>query len=285
MGDKKKTALVTGASSGIGRETAVRLCEAGFEVVTAARRLDRLEEMAAQHAGMVPMRVDLSDEEDTERFCKEISKRPGGFSVLVNNAGYSIRGVVEDVPLDAVRRLFEVNLFALIRVTQACLPGMRKSRAGTIVNLSSIVGRFCFPGSGVYAASKYAVEGITDAMRLEGAPFGIRVTAVRPGPIATEFNDVATEMTGDLMARADPDYKTFYQTAGSALGKLFENLSLPGPDKIADLILEAVFSDNPKTAYEYNPLAEDFLGRRHELDDEDFYRFMLEKFGLKGIRF
>ncbi|MDA3789265.1 MAG: SDR family NAD(P)-dependent oxidoreductase [Desulfobacula sp.] len=133
--------------------------------------------------------MDLSNDAETKDIYRYLSALQNPVSVLVNNAGYSIRGVLEDVSIEATRRLFEVNLFSLMRVTQACLPGMRKLRTGTIINLSSIVGKFAFPGSGVYAASKYAVEGITDALRLELAPFGIRVVVMRPGPVATEFND------------------------------------------------------------------------------------------------
>ena len=284
MGGQKQTALVTGASSGIGQETAMRLAKTGFQVIAAARRMDRLAKLANQFQGIIPKQVDLSQPEDTEAFCRYISGLPMPVSVLINNAGYSIRGVLEDVSIEAIKRLFEVNLFALIRITQACLPGMRNLRKGTIVNLSSIAGKFTFPGSGVYAATKYAVEGITDALRLELAPFGIRVVAIRPGPIATEFNEVGNKLTGDLMARTDPDYKSFYQTAGAATGKLFAGLSIPGPDLIADCILQAVLSDAPKAVYSAGPLSEDFLGKRADLDDDAFYRFMLEKFSLIDLQ-
>ena len=285
MGEQKQTALVTGASSGIGNETAIRLAEKGFQVIVAARRMDRLNELADEHQGIIiPKQVDLSKPEDTEAFCRYISDLPDPVTVLINNAGYSIRGALEDVSMEAIKRLFEVNLFALIRITQACLPGMRNLRKGTIVNLSSIAGKFTFPGSGVYAATKYAVEGITDALRIELAPFGIRVVAIRPGPIATEFNEVGNQLTGDLMARTDPDYKPIYQTAGAATGNMFAGLSIPGPDLIANLILEAVLSDAPKAVYSAGPLSENFLGNRSNLDDGAFHRFMMEKFGLMGLR-
>ena len=284
MGEQKQTALVTGASSGIGRETAIRLAAKGFQVIAAARRMDRLNELADQIEGITPKQVDLSQPADTEAFCSFLSDLSEPVSVLINNAGYSIRGALEDVSMEAIKRLFEVNLFALMRVTQACLPGMRKLRKGTVVNLSSIVGKFSFPGSGVYAAAKYAVEGISDALRLELSPFGIRVVVVRPGPIATEFNEVGTKLTGDLMARTDPDYKPIYQTAGAETGKMFAGLSFPGPELIADLILKAVLSVDPKAVYSAGPLSEDFLGQRADLDDDTFHSFMLEKFGLMGLQ-
>jgi short-subunit dehydrogenase len=284
MSEQKETALVTGASSGIGRETALKLAQKGFAVIAAARRKERLVELADQVEGITPVQVDLSQPEDTEKFCGYLSELPAPVSVLINNAGYSVRGALEDVSIETVKRLFEVNLFALIRITQACLPAMRRLRKGIIVNLSSIVGKFTFPGSGVYASSKHAVESITDAMRLELEPLGIRVVTIRPGPIATEFNDVATQMTGDLMARTDPDYKPFYQTAGEYTGKLFSDLHIPGPDLIANLILEAVLSETPKLVYSAGPINDEFLGNRGRLDDEGFHRFMQEKFGLKGLK-
>lgn len=284
MGEQKQTALVTGASSGMGRETAIRLAEKGFQVIAAARRIDRLTELAEQFQNITPMQVDLSQSEDTEVFCDYISTLPMPVSVLINNAGYSIRGALEDVSMEAIKRIFEVNLFALIRITQACLPGMRNLRKGTIVNLSSIAGKFAFPGSGVYAATKYAVEGITDALRMELAPFGIRVVAIRPGPIATEFNEVGNKFTGDLMARTHPDYAPIYQTAGAATGKIFAGLSIPGPDLIADCILQAVLSDAPKAVYSAGPLSDDFLEKRASLDDNAFHRFMMEKFDLMGLQ-
>lgn len=284
MGEKKETALVTGASSGIGRETALRLVEKGFHVIAAARRMDRLTELADQFGGITPKQVDLSDPGATERFCEDISALPEPLSVLINNAGYSIRGALEDVPTEALRRIFEVNLFSLIRVTQACLPGMRGQRKGTVVNLSTIVGKFTFPMSGVYSGTKHALEAVTDSLRMEVRPFGIRVITIRPGVIATEFNEVANQMTGDLMARTDPDYKPIYQAAGAGVGGMFAGLTIPGPELIADLILEAVLSDAPKTVYAAGPFVEDILGKRFELDDDGFDRFWTEKIGLTDLK-
>jgi short-subunit dehydrogenase len=284
MGEKEETALVTGASSGIGRETAIRLAEKGFQVIAAARRMDRLNELADQFDGISPKKVDLSDPGDTERFCKEISGMSEPVSVLINNAGYSIRGALEDVPMEALRRIFEVNLISLVQVTQACLPGMRRQRKGTVVNLSTIVGKFTFPMSGVYSATKHALEAITDSLRMEVRPFGIRVITIRPGVIATEFNDVATQMTGDLMARTDPDYKPVYQAAGAGVGAMFGGVTIPGPELIADLIIEAVLSDAPKTVYAAGPFVEDILSKRFELDDDGFDRFWTEKTGLSDLK-
>ena len=277
-------ALVTGASSGIGKETAVRLAEKGFQVIAAARREAHLEAIAAQFPGILPRKVDLADSREVEAFCQEISDRGQPITILINNAGYSIRGGLEDVSLSAARRLFEVNLFALIRITQACLPGMRRLRQGTIVNLSSIVGKFAFPFSGVYAASKHAVEAVSDSLRIEVRPFGIRVITIRPGPIASEFNEAATRMTGDLMARTDPDYKPVYQASGAGLGGIFSKITIPGPEVIAEVIVKAVLSDSPKPVYTAGPLVDEIYRPRLELDDEGFDQFLSELAGLKDFK-
>ena len=284
MGKAGQVALVTGASSGIGRETAIMLAGRGFQVLAAARRMDRLTELADQVEGITPIDVDLSDPDDLEKFCQHVSGLPEPVSVLINNAGYSLRGVLEDVVIEAAKRMFQVNVFALMQVTQACLPGMRKMRGGTIVNLSSMAGKFAFPGSGPYAATKHAVEAITDALRIEVRPFGIRVVAIRPGFIATEFNDVATTQTGDLFARTDPDYMPVYETSGKGIGKMFANATVPGPELIANIILEAVLSDSPKAIYHAGLFSEEFLGKRTTLDDEGFDEYLSEKTGLKDLK-
>lgn len=284
MNSNRGVAVVTGASSGIGRETAIQLAGKGFKVIAAARREDRLKALAAESEQIVPYSVDLTAEGPREDFCRLLQNYPEPVSVLINNAGFSLRGGLEDLSLDQVHGLFELNVFALIRVTQACLPGMRRLRAGTIVNLSSIVGKFAFPFSGVYAATKHAVEAISDALRLEVRPFGIRVITVRPGPIASEFNEVANRLTGDLLARTDPDYLPVYQAYGAGMGQLFSRISIPGAALIAQLISEAVLSENPKPVYAAGPLVEEILDPRTRLDDEAFDQLMAEKTGLQGLR-
>jgi len=138
MGTIRGKALVTGASSGMGRETVRKLAQEGYQVIASARRKERLDELAKENQNIIPRPVDLSDAQELEKFCQELSNLAEPISVLINNAGFSIRGALEDVSLSSVRRVYEVNLFALIRVTQACLPGMRRLKGGTIVNLTQI---------------------------------------------------------------------------------------------------------------------------------------------------
>ena len=284
MSATRRKALVTGASSGIGRETARRLAQEGFQVIASARREERLVELANENQNIIPRPVDLSNGQELEKFCQELSSLSEPVSVLVNNAGFSIRGAVEDVPLSSVRNVYEVNLFALIQVTQACLPGMRRLKRGTIVNISSIVGKFTFPLNGVYSSTKHALEAISDALRMEVRPFGIRVVTIRPGVIATEFNDKANQLSGDLFSRTDPDYKPVYQAYGAGMAKLFSNVSIPEPDLIADIIVKAVLCDSPKAVYFGGPFVEEIFGPRIRLDDDGFDQFMTEKTGLKGLK-
>lgn len=284
MTDKLPLALVTGASSGIGRETAARMAQSGYRVIAAARRMDRLQELADLHQGIEPATVDLADPDDTARFCQMIKQQSDPVSVLVNNAGYAVRGAIEDVPLEDIRRIFEVNLLSLIQVTRACLPDMRRQKKGTIINLSSVVGKVTFPLSGIYAASKHAVEAVTDALRLELRPLGIQVVAIRPGVIATEFQDAANQISGDPLARTHEDYRPIYQAVGAGMGKIFQEMDIPGPELIAGLIMEAIASDSPKAVYAAGPFSDDLLGARLSMDDDSFDQFWSQRTGLADLK-
>lgn len=285
MQDKAQTALVTGASSGIGHETALRLADRGFRVIAVARRMDRLEEMAEKASLITPKKVDMSEPAQVEEFCGYISGLEEPVTVLVNNAGYSIRGALEDLRIEDIRRLFEVNFFSLVSVTQACLPGMRRLRMGRIVNLSSIVGKFTFPMTGgIYAATKHAVEALSESLRMEVSPFGIKVAVIRPGPIATEFNEVGNAMSGDPLSRTAEDYKPVYEAAGAGMGKLFSNVSVPGPDIIADLIMEAVLSDQPRVSYSAGPFSDEIPVQKASLDDDAFDNYLTQMTGLEGLK-
>lgn len=263
----QQVALVTGASSGIGRETALGLARQGWRVIAAARRLDRLEALAAQEPHIIPRQVDLADPEQVEDFAAWLAAQPVPVTLLVNNAGYALRGAVEDVPLADVRRLYQVNLFSLIRVTQACLPGMRRLRTGRVVNISSMAGRLAFPGNATYASSKFALEAYCDAMRLEVEGFGIKVIAVRPGPVATEFVAVAAAMTGDRYQDASPDYQPVYQRIQAMFHDFFFGKPIPGPAEVAAVVLRAALEPDPAPSYSAGAIAEEFLALRARLDD------------------
>src|SRR5262245_37441474 len=181
--------LITGCSSGIGAATAVRLAAAGWTVYATARRPETLTDLA--RVGCRTLALDVTDEASMRAAVGVIEHEHGSVGALVNNAGYSQSGAVETIPMDRVRAQFETNVFGLIRLTQLVLPAMRRTRAGRIVNLSSMGGKLVFPGGGIYHATKYAIEALSDALRFEVRGFGIRVVLVEPGLIRTPFSERA----------------------------------------------------------------------------------------------
>ena len=188
-----KVILITGASSGIGREAAILLGKQGHRVYAGARRLDRmadLADLAGPAGGVSAVEMDVSETDDNERAVNQVIDGEGRIDVLINNAGFGLYGPIEDVPLDDARYQFEVNLFGLAHLTQLVLPHMRAEGSGRIVNVSSVGGRIWLPLAAWYDATKHALEGWSDCLRYETAPFGIQVVIIQPGAIKTEFGDV-----------------------------------------------------------------------------------------------
>ena len=192
----ERVALVTGASSGIGEETARLLQEAGFATYAVARRVDRMAALAA--AGVHTFAMDVTDDASMTDGVRRVLDEQGRIDVLVNNAGYGSYGSVEDVPIEEARRQFEVNVFGLARLTQLVTPAMREQGSGRIINISSIGGKFYEPLGAWYHATKFAVEGFSDSLRLELAPFGIQVVIIEPGPIITEWNTISRDSLVDV---------------------------------------------------------------------------------------
>jgi NADP-dependent 3-hydroxy acid dehydrogenase YdfG len=197
-----KAVLITGCSSGIGHETARHLATRGWTVYATARRPETLEDLAA--AGCKTLACDVTDEESMRACVGSVIEADGAVAALVNNAGYSQSGAVESVDLGSIRRQFETNVFGLIRMCQLVLPGMREKGWGRIVNISSMGGKLTFPGGGIYHATKYSVEAISDAMRFEVAGFGVDVVCVEPGLIVTGFGDAAAGSLGEGAAAEGP---------------------------------------------------------------------------------
>src|SRR5690348_12113426 len=191
---RSEAVLITGCSTGIGRATAEHLAKRGHTVYASARKLDSIKDLEAH--GCRVLELDVTDEASMAAAVKQVEDAEGAVGVLVNNAGYSQSGAVESIPMDAVRKQFETNVFGLVRMCQLVLPGMRAQRWGRIVNLSSMGGRLTFPGGGLYHGSKHAVEAISDALRYEVAGFGVHVVVVEPGIIRTRFGETAVGAIG-----------------------------------------------------------------------------------------
>lgn len=186
---EQKIVLITGASSGIGKDAAKTLIAKGYKVYAVARRLDQMKDL--ERIGGVALRMDITQEDEVSEVVSRILEDEGHIDILVNNAGYAVQGPVEQLPVEEARRMFEVNLFGLGRLTQLVLPHMRERGEGRIINISSGAGKVYFAMSAWYIASKHALEGWSDSLRVEVKPFGVDVVLIEPGAISTEFNDVS----------------------------------------------------------------------------------------------
>lgn len=241
----KKVALVTGASSGIGKETAIELSQKDFIVYAAARRTDRMQDLIAK--GIRPISLDVTNDELMVNCINEILKKEGRIDVLVNNAGYGSYGAIEDVPMEEARRQIEVNLFGLARMTQLVLPGMRKNKYGKIVNISSMGGKIWTSFGGWYHAAKFAVEGFSDCLRLEVSPFGIDVIVVEPGGIKTDWGMIAAKGLKDVSVGGA--YAEAATKAAEGMVKNYSGNMLSNPELIARTIGKAVTVKRPKIRY------------------------------------
>ena len=242
---EKKVAIVTGASSGIGEATARQLIEDGFVVYGAARRVERMNEL--EKLGVRALALDVTDDQSIEAAVNEVVARSGRVDVLVNNAGYGSYGAVEDVPLAEARRQFDVNVFGAIAFTQRILPLMRKQKSGTIVNISSMGGRIYTPMGAWYHGTKFAIEGISDSLRLEVEPFGIDVVLIEPGGISTEWSGIAAQKLQETSSGGA--YATQSNAVAAALTSETNRKRESSPEVVAKAISKAVKARKPKTRY------------------------------------
>ena len=266
----KKVALVTGASSGLGKAFASALLNEGLSVYAAARRLELMADLATR--GATPIKMDITHEDEVEAALERIEREQGGVDVLINNAGFGMFGAMEDTTIDDARYQFEVNLFGLARLTQLVLPSMRNKRAGRIINISSMGGKVYTPLGSWYHASKHAVEGWSDCLRLELSPFNIDVVIIEPGVIATEFGDV---MTAPMLKRSGSGPYSKMADAVAASMKALETRGASHPQVIVDLVLKSVRAVKPKTRYAGGKYARPMLFIRKWLGDRVFDRVVL----------
>jgi NAD(P)-dependent dehydrogenase (short-subunit alcohol dehydrogenase family) len=266
----KKVVLITGASSGIGEATAQRLLADGYVVYAAARRLERMQPLGA--AGAHLLSLDLTDDASIVAAVDAIKRSEGRLDVLVNNAGYGSYGALEDVPLDEGRRQFEVNVFGLARLIQLSTPMMRAQGGGRIVNITSIGGKMHEPLGTWYHATKFAVEGLSDCLRMELAPFGIDVVIIEPGAIRTEWTGIARE---SLLQRSG---HTAYAEQAQAHARLFDSSEkstmVSEPDVVAATIARALRTHRPRTRYATGGGARVILFLRRILSDRVFDSLM-----------
>lgn len=238
-------AIVTGGSSGIGELTAHQLHRAGYQVYAAARRTERMGGLT--EAGVQVLPVDLTDDASMRELVDRVYTRSGRIDLLVNNAGFGAFGAIETVPMEDARAQFEVNVFGLARLTQLVLPHMRRVGRGRIINVSSIAGYVAEPYGGWYHASKHAVEGLSDCLRMELRPFGIDVVLVEPGPVRTEWNAIAAKSLAD--ASKGTPYEKQARATRRALKTMNSGVVAVPASRVSDVIVRAAVDDNPRARY------------------------------------
>jgi NAD(P)-dependent dehydrogenase (short-subunit alcohol dehydrogenase family) len=237
-------ALVTGGSSGIGREVAVALQRSGYRVYTGGRGAAP-DSFAA--LGIHYRALDLTDAQSVRSAVGAVLAAEGRVDVLVNSAGYGAFGSVEDVDLADARTQFEVNLFGLVLITQLCLPVMREQQGGRIINVSSLAGFFSAPMGGWYSASKFALEGLSDSLRLEVRQFGIDVVLVEPGPVRTGWHAHANAEL--VRASNQGAYADMARGVSSVLTGFDADRITSDPDAVAEVICAAALARRPKARY------------------------------------
>jgi len=244
--------LITGSSSGIGRATALLLARKGYTVFAGSRNSARLKELGrlARSNGWAlrTLRLDVSDEESIRKAIALVSKE-GSVDVLVNNAGYALVAPLEEAPISEVRRQMEVNFLGAVRLIQEVLPQMRRQGAGYIINVSSVAGQIAFPFGSAYCASKFALEGLSDSLRIELRPFGIKVVLVEPGATRTNLHKIATEYSKKFVKEGS----AYHQLFGSTMNKFIEIVSSGvDPEAVGRVILKAIESKRPRARYQTN---------------------------------
>jgi NAD(P)-dependent dehydrogenase (short-subunit alcohol dehydrogenase family) len=282
MAEGSRAVLITGCSSGIGRETARHLAGRGWKVYATARRPESVEDLKGE--GCETLACDVTDEASMSACVSAVEEAEGAVGVLVNNAGYSQSGAIEDVPMDAVRTQFETNVFGLMRMCQLVLPHMRGQRWGRIVNVSSMGGKLVFPGGGVYHATKHAVEALSDALRFEVAGFGIDVVVIEPGLIKTRFGEAAVGAMAEALPTDGP-YAEFNAAVGRETAGVYKGpLAIlgSGPEAVARKIERAISTRRPRTRYGVTPSATMALAARRLLTDRMWDRVMTTQFPRPG---
>ncbi len=262
----KQVALVTGASSGMGKDFARQLLADGYTVYAAARRVEQMDDL--KELGAHPLRMDITDDAEIVAAVETIAKQHGGVDVLINNAGFGSYGSVEDTSIEDARYQFEVNLFGLARLTQLVLPYMREQRSGKIVNISSMGGKIYTPLGAWYHATKHALEGWSDCLRLELAPFNIDVIVIEPGLILTEFGSVLLEPM--LERSGTGPYADLTAKLAKATKSSYDKGEGSPPSVVTKAVARALRARRPKTRYAMGKLAKPLIFVRKWFGDRFF---------------
>lgn len=267
----EKIAVVTGSSSGIGFETALALARNGYYTYATMRDTNKgtkiIDVAKKENLTIEVLELDVDKESSTRKTIEKILQDKKKIDVLVNNAGYGLFGCLEDLTIEDLKKQFETNFFGIIRMIQAVLPTMRKQKSGTIVNVSSVAGRIGFPASPAYISSKFALEGLSESMRYELAPFGIKTIIIEPGVIKTNFFASLKNPT-----RPDSPYKDLADKVMQGLTMMSE-MGTP-PQEVASTIIKALSSENPLPRYPVGNDAIMFLEAKKNKTDIEFENYI-----------
>jgi NAD(P)-dependent dehydrogenase (short-subunit alcohol dehydrogenase family) len=283
-----KTALITGGTDGLGRAAAILFAERGYRVFAAGRnheRITAIDQVARERkVSLEAIELDVCDNGSVERGVAEVERRAGPVDILVNNAGIAIAAAMEEISLADLHKQFETNIFGVMRMTQRVLPEMRRRRRGRIINMSSISGKIAVPITGAYAASKHALEAISDALRLELYPFGIYVVLIEPGYIPTSMNRNAAELSSVYATNAlKSPYAGVYQGFMQSWEKT-RNAAKDRPEDCARVILRAAEETPPRARYAVTKRAKVGIVARRVLSDRAFDKTLKNQLGLDELR-
>ena len=269
-----QTILITGASSGIGKTTATYFAEKGWNVIATMRRPEDEQELT-QVENILVTRLDVQDEDSITNAVKEGIERFGKIDVLLNNAGYGAYGLLEATPVEKIRRQFDVNVIGLLATTKALLPHFRANKDGVIINVSSIGGKMTFPLGTLYHGSKFAVEGLSEALSFEMAEIGVRVKIVEPGMIKTDFGGRSLDFSND-------ESLSEYQALVGKLWAAMEPLASSGsePEVVAEVIYTAATDGTDQLRYTAGPDAKEIVAQRKVADDATFLGGIKAQFGI-----
>jgi NAD(P)-dependent dehydrogenase (short-subunit alcohol dehydrogenase family) len=277
----EKVALITGSSSGIGFETALLLSRSGFYTYASMRNLGKsrtITEIAdKEHLPLQVVQLDGNDETSVRNAINRIETEKGRIDVLVNNAGYGFFSSIEDATLDQIKKQFETNFFGVIRLIRGVLPIMRRQRNGTIVNVSSAVGKVGLPLSSPYVATKFALEGLSESIRYELNGLGISVILIEPGIIRT--NALKNAETTHRVSKSPSPYADLNERIMKVFGTLMDNSS--SPRVVAEAILDAITSNDPEIRYLVGADAESIMKIRKSTSDKEFENWIYESIILE----
>jgi NAD(P)-dependent dehydrogenase (short-subunit alcohol dehydrogenase family) len=274
MKSNQKVAIVTGSSSGIGQEVSLVFARNGFTTYATMRNIQKSSNLRSilerEQLDIHFVQLDVTDENSVASAIQKISHERGRIDILVNNAGYALTGAFEDLAMDEIKSQYETNVFGLIRTTQAVLPIMRKQKSGTIVNISSGAGRFGYPTGSAYVSTKFAVEGLSEAISFELEPFGIRVILIEPGIIKTNF------LNSTILARKSKDIESEYAPLMKYVKNVINEMANNGsdPKDVADIVLDAVTTDKPRLRYLAGKDVEQLVKTKESMSDEDFHNVL-----------